>query len=125
MTGDGDRPAAERRRQVLTDGLLALVVFVVLVVAAVARAVEVLALPAALGVAGTALFELAATLDDGVRRRVRAVWERPAVRVGSLVVTLAVGAAVATAVPALVVSVGLGAVGAYLVVVAAVLVSLD
>jgi len=124
MSGDRSDGASRRRvrpRQTLVDAgaaalALALVVGTGVAVDAAPRPVAVAA-----GAAATLIAEWVALADGERRERLRTTWERPSVRVGSAVlaaVVVAVGVQVAPE-PAL--SLAGGALGAYLVLVAAVL----
>lgn len=100
-------------------GLLTLGAFAGALVAVDAR----LSLPFfALGVAGTAAFEAVAFRNT---ETVRYYWERPVTQFATFALGLAI-AAVGTAVaPSSILSAGIGALGAYLVVLVAVLVTRD
>ncbi|MCU4742963.1 hypothetical protein OB955_18470 [Halobacteria archaeon AArc-m2/3/4] len=103
----------------LTDGvlgLLALGAFAGALVAVDAR----LSLPFfALGAAGTAVFEIVAFRNT---ERVRYYWERPVTQLATFALGLAIAGIGAVVAPSSVLSAGIGAIGAYLVVLVAVLV---
>lgn len=134
MSGDGrasdgtagaDMNAADRddrdpRRQTLIDAAVAAGTLAVVVGVGWVEGVRLGLAAAGAGALGTVLFE-AATLSDPERhRRVRAAWERPAVRLGAVLVTgvvVVVGAEVA---PATTLSFLAGALATYLLFLAAV-----
>ncbi|MFC4248991.1 hypothetical protein ACFOZ7_19020 [Natribaculum luteum] len=100
------------------DGTLALVSLLAFVTA-VALVDASLSPPAlALGGIGTVAFELLATRDSDLVRR---HWERPAVQGIALAAAVGVAAVGARVAPSLVLSAGIGALVAYLVVLASVL----
>ncbi len=102
------------------DGTLALVSLLAFVTA-VALVDASLSPPAlALGGAGTVAFELLATRDSA-RARVRRHWERPVVQGTALAATVGLAVVGARVAPSLVLSAGIGALVAYLVVLASVL----
>jgi len=112
-----------RLSQVALDALLAVVAFAVVVGYAGVAGVEPRPAPAGGGAVAAVAVELAALVGLSEERydRLRAVWERPAVRVGTTGVAAAVGGVAAGVAPAPAVSFAGGALLAYLAVLAVVL----
>lgn len=108
--------------QVAVDALLAAVALAVVAGYAGVTGVEPRPAAAGAGAVATVAVELAALLGLSEQRydRLRSVWERPAVRVGSAGIAVSVGGIAASVAPAQTVSFAGGALLAYLALLAVV-----